>query len=112
MRLFFTRRNFLTTGVGALVTAAELRGQSEQIPVAGVPVKEFKPRSTVALVAGEDRRKTVYNALVAIEDQIPPKPKTRASNLSISRTRTRTWFRFGGRPHCSMRTPSSSERRC
>ena len=25
MRLYFTRRNFLTTGVGALVTAAELR---------------------------------------------------------------------------------------
>jgi hypothetical protein len=58
----------------------------------------------VALVAGEDRRKTVYNALVAIDDQILPKLKTRASNLSISRTRARTWFRFGGRPHCSKRT--------
>jgi uncharacterized protein (DUF362 family) len=77
VRLFFTRRNFLTTGAGALVTAAELRGQSEQIPVAGVPVKEFKPRSTVALAAGEDRRKTVYNALVAIDDQILPKLKTK-----------------------------------
>ena len=77
MRLFFTRRNFLTTGVGALVTAAELRAQSEAIPVAGVPVKEFKPRSTVALMAGEDRRKNVYNALVAIDDQILPKLKTK-----------------------------------
>jgi hypothetical protein len=191
VRLFFTRRNFLTTGVGALVTAAELRGQSEQIPVAGVPVKEFKPRSTVALVAGEDRRKTVYNALVAIDDQILPKLKTKQrvlikpndvnpsnqlacthadalrgildylaprfkgqvtigetlgggfkayqglqypdvikeyknfrglelvdfrirTNGSHSRcsTRTRTSFRFAWRPHCSMRTPSSSERRC
>ena len=77
MRLFFTRRNFLTTGVGALVTAAELRAQSEAIPVAGVPVKEYKPRSTVALAAGEDRRKTVYQALVAIDDQILPKLKTK-----------------------------------
>jgi uncharacterized protein (DUF362 family) len=77
MRLFFTRRNFLTTGVGALVTAAELRAQSEAIPVAGVPVKEYKPRSTVALAAGEDRRKTVYQALLAIDDQILPKLKTK-----------------------------------
>ena len=77
MRLFFTRRNFLTTGVGALVTAAELRGQSGAIPVAGVPVAEFKPRSFVALTAGEDRRKTVYEALVAIDDQIQPKLKTK-----------------------------------
>lgn len=77
MRLFFTRRNFLTTGVGALVTAAELRAQSEAIPVAGVPVKEFKARSVVALTAGEDRRKTVYQALLAIDDQILPKLKTK-----------------------------------
>jgi uncharacterized protein (DUF362 family) len=77
VRLFFTRRNFLTTGVGALVTAAELRAQSEAIPVAGVPVKEFKARSVVALTAGEDRRKTVYQALLAIDDQILPKLKTK-----------------------------------
>ena len=77
MRLFFTRRNFLTTGVGALVSAAELRGQSEQIPVAGVPVTEFKPRSLVALTAGDDRRKTVYQALLAIDDQIRPKLKAK-----------------------------------
>jgi uncharacterized protein (DUF362 family) len=77
VRLYFTRRNFLTTGVGALVSAAELHAQSEQIPVAGVPVKEFKPRSIVALTAGEDRRKTVYQALVAIDDQILPKLKTK-----------------------------------
>ena len=77
MRLYFTRRNFLTTGVGALVTAAELRAQSPQIPLAGVPVKEFNGRSTVALTSGEDRRKNVYDALVAIDDQILPKLKTK-----------------------------------
>jgi uncharacterized protein (DUF362 family) len=42
-----------------------------------VPVKEYKPRSTVALAAGEDRRKTVYQALLAIDDQILPKLKTK-----------------------------------
>ena len=77
MRLYFTRRNFLTTGVGALVTAAELRAQSEQIPVAGVPIAEFKSRSLVALTAGDDRRKTVYQALLAIDDQIRPKLKAK-----------------------------------
>jgi uncharacterized protein (DUF362 family) len=77
VRLYFTRRNFLTTGVGALITAAELRAQSDALPVAGVPVKEFKPRSVVALTSGEDRRKNVYQALVAIDDQILPKLKTK-----------------------------------
>ncbi len=77
MRLYFTRRNFLTTGVGALLSAAELRAQSAAIPVAGVPIAEYTPRSIVALTAGEDRRKTVYQALVSIDDQILPKLKTK-----------------------------------
>ena len=77
MRLYFTRRNFLTTGVGALVSAAELRAQSAQIPVAGVPITEFRPRSLVALTAGDDRRKTVYQALLAIDDQIRPQLKAK-----------------------------------
>ena len=76
MRLYFSRRNFLTTGVGALLTSAQLRAQSEAVPIASVPVKEFKPRSTVALTSGDDRRKTVYNALMAIDDQILPQLKT------------------------------------
>ncbi len=77
MRLYFTRRNFLTTGVGALVSAAELRAQSQAIPVAGVPIAEYAPRSVVALTAGEDRRKTVYQALLSIDDQIRPKLKAK-----------------------------------
>jgi uncharacterized protein (DUF362 family) len=75
VRLYFTRRNFLTTGAGALLTAGELRSQSEAIPVASLPVIEYKSRSTVALTAGEDRRKNVYEALLAIDDQIRPSLK-------------------------------------
>ena len=77
VRLYFTRRNFLTTGVGALATAAELRAQSAAIPVASVPAGEYKSRSVVALTAGEDRRKNVCQALVAIDDRILPKLKTK-----------------------------------
>jgi uncharacterized protein (DUF362 family) len=75
VKLYFTRRNFLTTGVGALVSAAELRAQSAQIPVAGVPIAEFKQRSIVALTPGDNRRKNVYQAMMAIDDQIQPKLK-------------------------------------
>lgn len=77
MRLFFTRRNFLSTGVAALVAARELAAQSEAIPIASVPVKTYRPRSTVALTNGPDRRKNVYDALVAIDGQILPRLKTK-----------------------------------
>jgi uncharacterized protein (DUF362 family) len=89
--LYFTRRNFFTTGVGALLTAAELsHAQTAAIPIASVPVKEYASRSTVALTAGEDRRKTVYDALVAIDDQIRPKLRSKKrvlikpNNVSIT----------------------------
>lgn len=81
MKLYFTRRNFLTTGAGALLSATQLRAQSEAIPVASIAVKEFKPRSTVALISGADRRKNVYDALIAIDDQLRPKLKTKKSIL-------------------------------
>src|ERR1039458_1305570 len=77
MKLYFTRRNFFSTGITALVAARELRSQSEAIPVAGVPVKAYGPRSTVALTHSGDRRKNVYDALMAINDQILPKLKTK-----------------------------------
>lgn len=77
MKLYFTRRNFLSTGVTALVAAHALRGQSEAIPVASVPVKTYVPRSTVALTSGADRRKNVYDALMAIDEQILPTLKTK-----------------------------------
>jgi uncharacterized protein (DUF362 family) len=77
MKLYFTRRNFLSTGIAALVAARGLHGQSEAIPVAGVRVKTYGRRSTVALTHGPDRRKNVYDALVAIDDQILPALKTK-----------------------------------
>jgi uncharacterized protein (DUF362 family) len=77
VRLYFTRRNFLSTGIGALVTARALRPQSAAIPIAGVPVKTYEPRSTVSLVHGMDRRKNVYESLLAIDEQIRPKLKTK-----------------------------------
>lgn len=77
MRLHFTRRNFLTTGMGALVTSSQLRAQSPVIPIASVQVKPYSARSTVAITSGEDRRKNVYESLLAIDDQIRPKLKTK-----------------------------------
>lgn len=40
--------------------------------VAGAQVSRYEKRSTVALVRGEDRRQNVYNALLAIDDQVRP----------------------------------------
>jgi uncharacterized protein (DUF362 family) len=77
VRLYFTRRNFLTTCAGALLTAAELRAQSPEIPIASLPVAEAPGRSIVALTSGENRRKNVFDALVAIDDQIRPKLRTK-----------------------------------
>ena len=77
MRLYFTRRNFLTTGVGALVTAAELRAQSAQIARGEVPISGIQ----VALAGGADgRRRSPQErlpGLLAIDDQIRPKLKTK-----------------------------------
>ncbi len=52
----FSRRGFLSL---AALAAAPLRAASEG-------------RSVVSLVAGDDRRKNVYNALAAIDDQVRP----------------------------------------
>jgi len=73
----FSRRNFLyLTGAGALAGAASqerLRGQ-DQIPpaVPATPIFPFEARSPVALVKGEDRRKNVTEALLAVDREILP----------------------------------------
>ena len=73
----FSRRNFLhLAGAGALAgtTGVKLFGQQQQIPPA-VPAPTIYPytkRATVSLVHGEVRRKNVYEALMAIDDQIRP----------------------------------------
>jgi uncharacterized protein (DUF362 family) len=78
MRLYFTRRNFLTTcAAGAFLSARELSAQSPEIPIASLPVAEPPGRSTVALVSGDNRRKNVFDALTAIDDQLRPKLKAR-----------------------------------
>jgi uncharacterized protein (DUF362 family) len=57
-----------------LLSATRLRGQ-EQAPAAvpAQPVVEYKPRSTVSLVQGDNRQKNVHSALMAIDDQVRPK---------------------------------------
>ncbi len=72
----FSRRSFMQlAGAGALAGTAGrgLFGQ-QQYPAA-VPAPNIYPytkRATVSLVQGEERRKNVYNALLAIDDQVRP----------------------------------------
>lgn len=57
-----------------LLSGARLHGQEQAPPaVPAPPIVEYKPRSTVSLVQGESRQKNVYNALMAIDDQLRPK---------------------------------------
>jgi uncharacterized protein (DUF362 family) len=44
----------------------------ELLAMAAVPLAPYSRRSTVALMHGEDRRRNVYNALMAVDDQIRP----------------------------------------
>jgi uncharacterized protein (DUF362 family) len=91
VRIYFTRRNFLTTCAGALAGGAALRAQTPEIPIASLPVAEPPGRSTVALVSGGNRRQNVFDALVAIDDQVRPKLKAKkrvlikVNNVSTNR---------------------------
>jgi len=49
-----------------------MTGQQAPPPVPAAPIREYRPRSTVSLVHGEDRRKNVHDALLAIDQQIRP----------------------------------------
>jgi uncharacterized protein (DUF362 family) len=55
-----------------LLATARLRGQP-QAAVPAPPVVEYKPRSVVSLVQGDNRQANVYKALMAVDDQIRPK---------------------------------------
>lgn len=72
----FSRRNFLhLAGAGALAGAAGHRLFAQQKYPPSVPAPVIYPyakRSTVSLVQGEQRRKNVHDALVAIDEQIQP----------------------------------------
>src|SRR5436853_1078692 len=76
------RRTFLAAAAGCVPALAQLR--------------TYQPRSTVSLTHGEDRRKNVHDALVAIDDQLRPamkrkkyvllKPNTVAVNNQLGST--------------------------
>jgi uncharacterized protein (DUF362 family) len=73
----YSRRNFLyLTGAGALAGAASqgrLQGQQEiPPPVAAVPIYPYEARSPVSLLKGDDRRKNVTQALLAVDREIGP----------------------------------------
>lgn len=73
----YSRRNFLyLTGAGALAGAASqgrLQGQQEfPPPVPASPIYPYEARSPVALFKGEDRRKNVTQALLAVDREIGP----------------------------------------
>ena len=73
----FSRRNFLMTAAGAslLPGAASLVPgilRAQQPPAIGVPMVPYTGRSTVALLKGDNRRKLVYETLLAIDEQIKP----------------------------------------
>ena len=75
MPMTLTRRNLLLAagaGVSSFATARSILGQA---PPKGTPplvIHDYGKRSTVSLIHGEQRRKIVYDSLVAIEDQIKP----------------------------------------
>ena len=55
----------------------EARQQPRMIAPHPDPFPPLEKRSAVGLIHGEDRRKNVYQALLAIDDQIQPKLKTK-----------------------------------
>jgi len=77
MKIGISRRHFLWSA-GALAATPLLSAQ--QAPTGSPsPLQNADIRSTVSLVHGEDRRRNVYDSLVAIEDQILPVLKTKKS---------------------------------
>lgn len=75
----FSRRNFLHyAGASALACsgAAKLNAQQPPTPTLPLPPAPIIPTghpSTVSLVRGEDRRKTIYEALVGIDHELRPR---------------------------------------
>ena len=73
--MFSSRRHFLSTvGTGLLLGHARfLRGQQAPAMPPLETVTPFAGRSKVALIQGQERRKNVHDALLAIDDQIKPR---------------------------------------
>jgi uncharacterized protein (DUF362 family) len=76
----FSRRSFFATAAGAsaLCPAARLLGQQSAAPAAIPPAIDLPvfnpnlPRSTVALIKGEDRRKNVHDAIMQLDAELRP----------------------------------------
>src|ERR1039457_734042 len=73
----FSRRNlFHVAGAGALVGAAgEFRLNAQQqypAPVPATPIFPYTSRAPVSLVKGDNRRKNVLDALLAIDREVKP----------------------------------------
>ena len=86
----FSRRNFLMAAVAARGVLPAAAQQPQQPPQQEPPTPNLEPwvgqpqpypfytaRSPVALVQGENRRKNITDALVAIDDRIQPVLKTK-----------------------------------
>lgn len=76
-----SRRSILgmAAGAGFFAGRSPLMGQQPNRQPAPEPPFGFDKRSTVSLIHGEDRRKNVYESLVAIDEQIRPVLKTKKS---------------------------------
>lgn len=71
-----SRRHFVATTAGTL--AASAAGWASQAPAElPQPLVPVNRRSAVSLMHGEDRRKNIYESLVAIDKQIVPILKTK-----------------------------------
>src|SRR5512140_3896485 len=91
MSVVFSRRGLLQlagAAAGAMLGSRYASAQQPQAPqpaprprgIRGFggnpePFPPLQTRSTVSLVHGDDRRKNVYEALLAIDDQVKPKLK-------------------------------------
>lgn len=79
-----SRRKFFHTtlaaaGVGVSALRSSTASQQSAATLNAESIPPAGPRSVVSLLKGEDRRKNVYNALVAIDDELLPKLKQKSS---------------------------------
>jgi uncharacterized protein (DUF362 family) len=72
-----SRRRFLKLGAAGALCPPLLSGRIARAIEASQPEAAGRPRSVVSLIQGEDRRKNVHEALLAIEEQILPILETR-----------------------------------
>jgi uncharacterized protein (DUF362 family) len=101
---FVSRRRFFATAAGAtaLAPAARLLGQQPAAPAAIPPAIDLPvfnpnmPRSTVALIKGEERRKNIHDALMQLDAELRPelakksyvfiKPNLTSSSIQLAST--------------------------